>query len=482
MERTKQFYIDGAWVGPVTPNDFPVVNPTTEEPQATISLGTAADVDNAVAAAQRAFPGWRDTPPGERAELLMRLADIYEERAEEMVRTISMEMGAPMSLASGPHVKVGLTHLRTVAKLLPTYPFEENYPADAPQDRIRKEPIGPAGLITPWNWPMNQILQKVAAALAAGCPVILKPSELSPLSAMLLAEMVDAAGVPPGVFNLVNGEGAVVGDAMARHPKIRILSLTGSGRAGVAVTQAAAPTFKRVVLELGGKGANIIFGDSDIPDSVRRGTLQCFNNSGQSCNAPTRMLVENSHYEQAIAVAAETAAGVIVGDPASSDTQLGPLASQAQYERVQHYIETGMREGARLVAGGLGRPEGMGRGYYVRPTIFADVTSNMTIAREEIFGPVLCIMPFSDEDHAVVLANDTDYGLANFVQSGDQARAERVATRLEAGVIVLNGASRAPGSPFGGYKHSGNGREGGRWGLEEYLEIKAIAGWSITTR
>lgn len=478
-DRLLQFYIDGAWVDPIATTTAPLIDPATEQVQGTIALGGAADVDRAVAATDRAFPAWRDTQPAERAAVLARLADLYEARAEDMAQRISAEMGAPFSLARGPQVKIGLAHLRTYAHLLETYAFEEDYPAHAPTDRIRREPIGPAALITPWNWPMNQIAQKVGAALAAGCPVVLKPSELSPLSALLLAELVDAAGVPPGVFNLIQGEGPVVGEALARHPRVRVLSLTGSGRAGVAVTQAAAPTFKRVVLELGGKGANLIFGDSTIAESVRRGTLQCFNNSGQSCNAPTRMLVERPWYEEAVAVAAETARTMRVGAPDDPDITLGPLASQAQYDRVQRHIQRGMDEGARLVAGGLGRPEGLDRGFFARPTVFADVAQHMAIAREEIFGPVLSILPFDDEEHAIALANDTEYGLANFIQTADQARAERIATRLDAGIIVINGAARAPGSPFGGYKHSGNGREGGRWGLEEFLETKAIAGWSM---
>jgi aldehyde dehydrogenase (NAD+) len=333
------------------------------------------------------------------------------------------------------------------------------------------------GLITPWNWPMNQVALKVAPALAAGCTVVLKPSEIAPLSAMLFAEMIDEAGFPAGVFNLVNGDGPTVGEAMSSHPDIDMMSFTGSARAGTAVTKAAADTIKRVTLELGGKGPNIVFADSDIPAAVKRGAIHCFNNTGQSCNAPTRMLVERSAYDEAVQVAAETAENTKVGDPTEEGNHIGPLASEMQFDKVQRLIQTGVEEGARLVAGGVGRPEGFNRGYFVRPTVFADVNNDMTIAREEIFGPVLSIIPFDGEDEAVEIANDTAYGLTGYVQSGDAARANKIARKLRSGMVQLNGAQRAAGSPFGGYRQSGNGREGGKWGLEDFLEVKAVAGW-----
>ena len=477
MLRRTDFYIDGRWVAPVEPRDFPVVNPADEQPFATISLGSAADVDKAVSAARQAFETWSLTSRAERLGLLEKLAALYEANADEMARTISREMGAPMTLATRAQASAGLAHIRTFIAELKDFAFEHPLKPEVTGEHIVLEPIGVAGLITPWNWPMNQITLKVIPALAAGCTVILKPTELAPLNAMLFADLIHEAGFPAGVFNLVNGDGPTVGAAMSAHPGIDMMSFTGSTRAGIAVTRAAADTVKRVTLELGGKSPNIVFADADISRAVKVGALHCFNNTGQSCNAPTRMLVERSAYAEAIDVAAATANASTVGDPATEGRHLGPLVSEAQYNKVQGLIEKAMAEGARLVAGGPGRPEGVNRGYFVRPTVFADVSNDMTIAREEVFGPVLAMIPFDSEDEAVAIANDTPYGLAAYVQSGNQARAQKVARRLRAGMVLLNGAQRAAGSPFGGYKQSGNGREGGRWGIEDYLEVKAIAGW-----
>ncbi len=477
MLRKTEFYIDGAWVAPQTAHDFDVINPADEEPFAVISLGSKADVDAAVGAARRAFEAWSFTPHDERTALLEKLAEVYEARSDEMAKTISMEMGAPISLAVRAQAAAGLGHIKAFIREARNFTFERPLRDNAPEEHIIYEPIGVCGLITPWNWPMNQIALKVAPALATGCTVVLKPSEISPLSAMLFAEMVDEAGYPAGVFNLVNGDGPTVGEAMSAHPGIDMMSFTGSARAGTAVTRAAADTIKRVTLELGGKGPNIVFADSDIPKSVKRGAAHCFNNTGQSCNAPTRMLVERSAYDEAVAVATEAANNTKVGDPADEGSHIGPLVSQMQFDKVQRLIQTGIEEGARLVAGGTGRPEGFNRGYFVRPTVFADVNNDMTIAREEIFGPVLSMIPFDTDDEAANIANDTAFGLTAYIQSGDQARARNLARKMRSGMVQLNGSARASGSPFGGYKQSGNGREGGHWGLEDFLEVKAVSGW-----
>ncbi len=470
-------YIGGRWIAPVRPAAVDVVNPATEEAVARVAMGAAADVDRAVAAAAAAVEGWATRPPAERADALDRLITIYARRRGEMAEAITQEMGAPHDLAHGAQTGVGMSHLRSFATLARSHGFAHRLP-DAPDaDMILHEAIGVAGLITPWNWPMNQIAQKVGAALAAGCAMVLKPSEMAPLSALLFAEMVDEAGLPPGVFNLVNGDGPEVGEALARHTDVAMVSLTGSGRAGEAVTRAAAPTVKRVVLELGGKGANLIFADAELEASVRRGVQAAFANSGQSCNAPTRMLVEASVYSKAVEIAAEAANATRMGDPASPGPHLGPLSSARQFERVRGYIRDGAASGSRLVAGGDSRPDGVNRGYFVKPTVFADVDPDARIAQEEIFGPVLCMTPFADEAEGVRLANATPYGLTNHIQTVDPERARRVARRLRSGMVVVNHAPRSPGSPFGGMKQSGNGREGGRWGLEEFLEVKSVSGW-----
>jgi aldehyde dehydrogenase (NAD+) len=477
MIRQTDFYIDGKMVPPARPRELEVINPADETPFAVISLGSAADVDKAVAAARRAFPAWSRTGKDERLARLRKLRDVYERRGDEMAKTMSQEMGAPIRMSKLAQVGSGLGHIDAFIKVLEDFEFDRPLSPDAPGERILHEPIGVCGLITPWNWPMNQVTLKVVPAVAAGCTVILKPSEVAPLSAMLFAEMMDEAGFPAGVFNLVNGDGPTVGEAMSAHLDIDMMSFTGSTRAGIAVTKAAADTVKRVTLELGGKSPNIVFGDVDLAKTVKRGTINCFLNTGQSCDAPSRMLVERSVYDSAVEIAAEAASSCAVGDPAEEGRHLGPLVSQAQFDKVQGLIEKGVAEGARLVAGGPGRPEGFNRGYYARPTVFADVDNQMTIAREEIFGPVLAMIPFDGEQEAIEIANDTPYGLAAYVQSADQDRARRVATALRAGNVHINGASLSDGSPFGGYKTSGNGREGGIWGLMDFLEVKAVSGW-----
>ena len=477
MQRRTDFYIDGKWTAPATPKELEVINPADETAFATISLGSKADVDKAVAAAQKAFPAWAARPVGERIALIEKLADIYQRRAEEMARAISTEMGAPMKLATNAQAAAGLGHIKAFIRTLKSFEFEHPLRAGAESEHLIYEPIGVCGLITPWNWPMNQVTLKVIPAVGVGCTVILKPSEIAPMSSLLFAEFMDEAGFPAGVFNLVNGDGAGVGEAMSAHPGIDMMSFTGSTRAGIAVTKAAADTVKRVALELGGKGPNIVFADVDVAKAVKAGARHCFNNTGQSCNAPTRMLVERSIYDDAVTVAKEAAESTSVGNPAEDGNHIGPLVSQAQFDKVQHLIEAGIKEGARLVTGGLGRPEGVNRGYFVRPTVFADVTNEMTIAREEIFGPVLSMIPFEGEEEAIRIANDTPYGLASYVQSGDLERAKKVARQLRAGMVQINGAGRASGSPFGGYKQSGNGREGGSHGLMEFLEVKAVSGW-----
>ena len=476
--NTRQFYIDGRWVDPVDAAELDVIDPSTEESIATISLGGEADTDAAVAAAARAFGTWSRSAKDERLALMRRILETYRARSDEMGETISREMGAPVAMARAAQAGAGSSHIQAFIDALEGFEFETELRPDTPHDRILREPIGVCALITPWNWPMNQIALKVMPALATGCTMVLKPSELSPLSAMLFADVLHGAGVPAGVFNLVNGDGAGVGTRLCGHPDVAMVSFTGSSRAGRLISKNAADTLKRVSLELGGKGANIVF--ADAPEkAVAQGVARCFNNTGQSCNAPTRMLVERSRYGAAVEEARAAAERTAVGPASEDGRHIGPLVSRAQFDKVQGLIETGVEtDGARLVAGGPGRPEGFERGYYVRPTVFADCTPDMTIVREEIFGPVLSMMPFDTEEEAIRLANDTDYGLTNYVQTSDGAKANRVARRLRSGMVDMNGRARSAGSPFGGYKQSGNGREGGTWGMEEFLEVKAVGGWA----
>jgi len=474
MKDCRRFYINGEWVNPTQERESVAINPAREEPIATLSLGNAADIDKAVAAAKKAFDAYADTAVSQRMALLRRITEVYQSKTEEMAEAISLEMGAPISLSRTAQVPAGLPHLSEIVKVLGQFRFDELRGSTL----MRKEPIGVCGLITPWNWPMNQITCKVAPALAAGCTMVLKPSEIAPLSSFLFAQILHEAGVPPGVFNLVNGEGAVVGAALASHPDLGMVSFTGSTRAGIAVASSAAPTVKRVTQELGGKSANIVLDDADFERAVKEGVRSCFRNTGQSCNAPTRMLIPRAKAAGAVALAKQVADDSVVGDPFSERTQIGPVATQAQFEKVQGLISQGIREGATLVAGGPGRPEGLSKGYFVKPTVFANVRNDMTIARNEIFGPVLCIISYEDENDAVRIANDSPYGLAGFVSSGDVDRARRVAKRIRSGNVHINGARVDFAGCFGGYKQSGNGREWGEAGLEEFLELKAIFGYA----
>ncbi|MEQ9143348.1 MAG: aldehyde dehydrogenase family protein [Parvibaculaceae bacterium] len=474
MKDTTKFYINGQWVDPVSPRTFDVINPATEEGFATISMGSAADVDKAVAAAKAAFPAYSRTSREERMALLGKIMEVYQSRYDEIAETISKEMGAPLWLSKAAQAATGLGHFAKTLEILKDYQFEE----DRGGTHIAREPIGVCGFITPWNWPVNQIVCKVAPALAAGCTMVLKPSEVAPLNAHLLAEIFDEAGVPAGVFNLVDGDGAEVGATLSSHPDVDMMSFTGSTRAGIEVAKAAAPTVKRVAQELGGKSANIILEDADLNSAVAGGVMGVMNNSGQSCNAPTRMLVPASKHEEALKIAAATAEQVKVGDPFAEDSKIGPVVSEVQFNKIQDLIQKGIDEGATLVAGGTGRPDGLNKGYYVRPTIFGNVTNDMTIAREEIFGPVLAILPYKDEAEAIEIANDTVYGLSGYVSSGSIEHARDVASQLRTGNVHLNGAGPDFGAPFGGYKQSGNGREWGEFGFEEFLEVKAVLGYT----
>jgi aldehyde dehydrogenase (NAD+) len=473
MREMLKFYIDGKWVDPVTPNSVDVINPATEEPCGRISLGTAADVDLAVAAAKRAEAGYAATTREQRIELLEAILGAYMKRYDDIAEAIMDEMGAPWGLAKGAQAGSGPQHIKAAIRALKGFEFEHRNRTTL----IVKEPVGVCALITPWNWPVNQVACKVAPALAAGCAMVLKPSEIAPFDAMIFAEVIDAAGVPAGVFNLVNGDGPGVGTALSQHPDVAMVSFTGSTRAGVAVAQNAAPTVKRVAQELGGKSPNILLDDADFETAVRAGAEECFDNTGQSCNAPTRMLVPRDRMDEAATIAADVANTIRVGDPRGEGVQVGPLVSAQQWQKVQALIQTGIDEGATLAAGGTGRPEGLVKGYYARPTVFTAVSNDMTIAREEIFGPVLSIIPYDDEDQAIEIANDTPYGLSGYVSSGSLKRARRVAARLHTGMVHINGASLDSMAPFGGYKQSGNGREWGAEGIEEFLEMKSIYGY-----
>lgn len=474
MKDHLQFYIDGAWVPASGGRTLEVVNPATEEAYARIALGETADVDKAVAAAKRAFGRFAHASRKERVELLELVIAVYKKRYDDIAEAISDEMGAPMSFARQAQAAAGLGHLSEVLRVLRDYEFDEV----VNETVVTREPVGVCGFITPWNWPLNQIACKVGPALAAGCTMVIKPSEVAPISGIVFTEVMHEAGVPAGIYNMVNGDGPTVGQALATHPDIDMVSFTGSTRAGIAVARAAADTVKRVAQELGGKSPNIILPDADIVRAVTHGTRQCFSNSGQSCNAPTRMLVPADRQEEAIAVAREVAAATVVGDPRAEGTTIGPVVSKVQFDRIQRLIEQGIAEGARLVAGGPGRPEHLNRGYYIRPTVFADVRNDMTIAREEIFGPVLSILPYRDEEEAIAIANDTVYGLSSYVTSGDLDHARAVARRIRAGMVHINGSPGDLAAPFGGYKQSGNGREWGRYGLEDFLEVKSMFGYN----
>ncbi|WP_434674383.1 aldehyde dehydrogenase family protein [Pseudomonas sp. R1-15] len=472
-QSAQRFYINGGWSAPASPASLPVINPATEEVVAQVASGSVEDIDRAVAAARAAFAGWSATSTASRALLLDKIHELILERKEAFAQAISLEMGSAIAAARAMQVPLAAEHVRVARDLLSTYHFQTLEGTTA----IRREPIGVCGLITPWNWPLYQITAKVAPALAAGCTVVLKPSELSPLSALLFAQVVHDAGLPPGVFNLVNGSGHVVGAAMAAHADIDMISITGSNRAGTLVAQAAAPTAKRVGQELGGKSPNILLPDADFAKAVPAGVLAALRNVGQSCSAPTRMIVPKDRLAEVEALAAATANAIIVGDPQSPETVLGPIANQAQFNRVQAMIENGLHEGAKLLCGGLGRVPGFEKGYFTRPTVFSEVDNAMRIAQEEIFGPVLCIIAYETIDEAVAIANDTVYGLGAHVQSQDLDLARAVASRIRAGQVLLNYPAWNPMAPFGGYKRSGNGREYGVFGLEEYLETKAIIGF-----
>ena len=472
MQHKNEFYINGAWVAPSTTATLDVINPATEEAITSIAMGGAADVDAAVQAARGAFDSFAATSREDRMELLDSIISVYKRRMDDLVSAVSQEMGAPVTLSEKAQVPAGLGHIKTVRRVLEGYEFEEEIGTTL----VVKEPVGVCALITPWNWPLNQITTKVAPALAAGCTMVLKPSELAPLNAIIFAEILHEAGVPAGVFNLIQGDGLNVGVPLSSHPEVDMVSFTGSTRAGIEVAKNAAPTVKRVAQELGGKSANIVLDDADFESVIRRDVKGMCRNSGQSCNAGTRILVPQERMEEASAIAKAAADSIVVGHPGESTTAIGPVVSEMQYNKVQALIETGIAEGAELVTGGPGRPEGIDKGYFVRPTVFSNVTNDMTIAREEIFGPVVSIIGYQDEADAIRIANDTPYGLSGYVSSGDNDRARRVARQIRTGMVHVNGALGDPNAPFGGYKQSGNGREWGEHGFEEFLEVKSIFG------
>lgn len=475
MQQHLNFYINGQWVAPASARTLEVINPSTEQPIARISMGASADVDAAVNAAQRAFETYSQTTRDERLALMARVLEVYQRRYGDFVQTISQEMGAPLWLSKAAQAATGVAHLTTAIEVLKNFDFVHVQGTTA----VVHEPVGVVGMITPWNWPINQIMCKVAPALAAGCTMVLKPSEIAPLNALLMAEVLHEAGVPPGVFNLINGDGPGVGEALSAHPGVDMMTFTGSTRAGIAVAKAAANSVKRVAQELGGKSSNIVLDDADLQKAVTQGVQACFTNSGQSCNAPTRMFVPRSLYAQAVEIARAVAQAVTVADASADGMNMGPVVSKTQFNKIQALIQKGVDEGAMLVAGGPGRPEGLDKGYFVKPTVFVDVNNDMAIAREEIFGPVLVMIPYDSEEDAIRMANDTVYGLSGYVQSGSLESARRVASRLRTGMVHLNGAGPDFSAPFGGYRQSGNGREWGEHGFREFLETKSIMGYGI---
>ena len=477
MENKKNFYINGKWVTPKSKEEIKVIDPATEENCAVITLGNKDDVNDAVNAAKKAYSSWAFSSKEERVKLLEKLYENYKKRWADIANAITIEMGAPKDFATKLQAGTGAAHLKSFIRYLKNFEFEKPLGEHAPNQRLIYEPKGVCALITPWNWPMNQVCLKVMPAIASGCTMVLKPSELAPLSSMILAELIDETKIPAGVFNLINGDGATTGDSLTSHPDVNMISFTGSTRAGALISQNAAKDFKRVSLELGGKGANIIFKDAD-PDAIERGALRCFRNSGQSCNAPTRMLVEKSMYNDAVERLKKYTENFEVGDPKKEGEHIGPVISETQYNKIQTLIKKGIDEGAKLVAGGPGKPDGLEKGYFVKPTVFADVNNKMEIARTEIFGPVLSVMPFETEEEAIEIANDTPYGLTNYIQTKDKEKIKRVARKLRSGMVDVNGAGIAVDAPFGGFKHSGIGREAGEHGLEEFLEVKSVGGWS----
>ena len=477
MLNKKNFYINGKWVKPDSEEEIKVINPANEDVCTLITLGNKKDVDTAVSAAKEAFKLWGYSSKEERIDYLEKLYTLYKQRWDDFTNSIVLEMGAPKEFASKLQVGAGAAHIKSFIKYLKEFNFDKPLNDHLTNQRIIYEPKGVCALITPWNWPMNQVCLKVIPALASGCTMVLKPSEIAPLSSMILAEIIDEANFPKGVFNLVNGDGATTGEELTRHPNIDMISFTGSTRAGALISQNAAKDFKRISLELGGKGANIIFKDAK-PDAGEIGESRCFKNSGQSCNAPTRMLVEKTIYNETIERVKKFTLNLKVDHPSKEGNHIGPVVSDQQFKKVQILIQKGLDEGAKLIAGGTGKPEGFQKGYYVKPTVFADVNNKMEIARTEIFGPVLSIIPFENEEEAIEIANDTDYGLANYVQTQDKEKANRVARKLRSGMVDINGAGLAVDSPFGGFKHSGIGREAGKEGLLEFLEVKSVGGWA----